>query len=118
MRFFFSEVSMRPSQYSFSVSFALPLHTLMCNGRISAMKVRGKLIWNPKGYGFVESKGLSEDVFIPPEGLNSALDGDLVEVDVYRDRKGLRGRVSSVIERSRLSISGRYIKLRKFGVLE
>ena len=59
------------------------------------MKVRGKLIWNPKGYGFVESKGLSEDVFIPPEGLNSALDGDLVEVDVYRDRKGLRGRVSS-----------------------
>jgi ribonuclease R len=82
------------------------------------MKVRGKLIWNPKGYGFVESKGLSEDVFIPPEGLNSALDGDLVEVDVYRDRKGLRGRVSSVLDRTRLSISGRYIKLRKFGVLE
>ncbi len=80
--------------------------------------ITGKLTWNPKGYAFVDSKDLDEGVFIPPEGLNSALDGDLVEVSVWRDRKGLRGKVASIIQRTRLTISGRYVRMRKFGILE
>ena len=82
------------------------------------MKVRGRLFWNPKGYAFVEEKGALDGVFIPPEGLNSALDGDLVEIDAFRDRKGLRGRVVSILERSSLTVSGRYARSGKHGVLE
>lgn len=78
----------------------------------------GRLTWNPKGYAFVDVKGLDDGVFIPPEAMNSALDGDLVEVSAWRDRKGMRGKVLSIVTQSRRSISGKYVKLRKFGVLE
>ncbi|HVN71139.1 MAG TPA: VacB/RNase II family 3'-5' exoribonuclease, partial [Desulfomonilia bacterium] len=81
-------------------------------------RVTGKLVWNPKGYAFVDADGLAEGVFIPHEGLNSALDGDLVEIGIWRERKGLRGKVISIIKRARLSISGRYVRMRKFGILE
>ena len=80
--------------------------------------ITGKLTWNPKGYAFVDAKGLDDGVFIPPEAMNGALDGDLVEVSVWRDRKGLRGKVVSIITQSRRTISGKYVRLRKFGVLE
>jgi ribonuclease R len=82
------------------------------------MKIKGRLFWNPKGYAFVEPKGSGEGIFIPPEGLNSALDGDSVEVDARPDRKGMRGRVVSILERSSLVVNGRYIRSRKFGILE
>jgi ribonuclease R len=80
--------------------------------------ITGKLTWNPKGYAFVDALGLDDGVFIPPESMNGALDGDLVEVSVWRDRKGLRGKVISIITQSRRTISGKYVRLRKFGVLE
>jgi len=82
------------------------------------MKIRGKLFWNPKGFAFVETRSSSEGFFIPPESLNSALDGDIVEIEAYRDRRGMRGRVIAVLERSDLNISGRFVKSRKTGLIE
>lgn len=84
----------------------------------SKKPMTGRLTWNPKGYAFVDVKGLDDGVFIPPEGMNGALDGDLVEVSAWRDRKGMRGKVISIEAQARRSISGRYVRLRKFGVLE
>jgi ribonuclease R len=78
----------------------------------------GRLTWNPKGYAFVDVKGLADGVFIPPEAMNGALDGDLVEVSAWRDRKGLRGKVISIATQARRNISGKYVRLRKFGILE
>lgn len=82
------------------------------------MKIKGKLFWNPKGFAFVETRSSGEGVFIPPESLNSAFGGDMVEVEAYRDRRGMRGRVISVLERSDLNISGRFVKSRRMGLIE
>lgn len=81
------------------------------------MKKTGRLSWNAKGYAFVACQdGL--DVFVPPGKMGTALDGDLVEVSAERDAKGLRGRVLSVLERAPLTVSGRYRRQKRWGVLE
>jgi ribonuclease R len=82
------------------------------------VKTRGKLFWNPKGFAFVETGSSGGGIFIPPENLNSAFDGDIVEIDAYRDRRGMRGRVISVLERSDLNISGRFVRSRRTGLIE
>ncbi len=81
-------------------------------------RVVGRISWNPRGYAFVDARGLDEGVFVPLEAMNGALPGDLVEVSAWRDRKGLRGKVISIVERTRLSVTGRYVRHRKYGVLE
>jgi ribonuclease R len=83
------------------------------------MKIKGRVRWNPRGYAFVEPEsGHGDDVFVPPEGLFGAIDGDIVEVWAYRDKKGLRGEVLSILQRTRSSISGRYRAMKKGGILE
>ncbi|MCU0575446.1 MAG: VacB/RNase II family 3'-5' exoribonuclease [Desulfobacterota bacterium] len=78
----------------------------------------GRLSWNPKGYAFVDARGRDEGVFVPHEALNSALPGDLVEVSLWHDRRGLRGKVVAIVERARLTVTGRYVRQGKFGILE
>ena len=80
--------------------------------------VVGRLSWNPRGYAFVDAPGMDDGVFVPMEALNSALPGDLVEVNVWHDRRGLRGKVIAIVERTRLTLTGRYIRHRKYGILE
>ena len=82
------------------------------------MRVRGNLSWNPKGFAFVISPGEKPDIFIPPGDLNGALDGDLVEVEAYPDSKGFRGWVISIVERNHQFISGRYRRMKKWGVID
>ncbi|HQP32138.1 MAG TPA: VacB/RNase II family 3'-5' exoribonuclease, partial [Deltaproteobacteria bacterium] len=58
------------------------------------------------------------DVFVPAGDLLSAMDGDIIEVEAFKDRKGLRGRVVSVLTRGTTTISGRYHRAKKWGTLE
>ncbi|MBN2298440.1 MAG: VacB/RNase II family 3'-5' exoribonuclease [Deltaproteobacteria bacterium] len=81
------------------------------------MKIKGKLSWNPKGFAFVESAG-GEDVFVPQESLLGAIDGDIVDVWAYRDRKGLRGEVLTIHLRTSPLVSGRFRTMKKSGMLE
>lgn len=81
------------------------------------MKVTGRVSWNPKGYAFVEPDR-GDDVFVPAEGLSGAIDGDIVEVWAYRDKKGLRGEVLAINRRTRASLTGKYRAMKKMGVLE
>jgi len=81
-------------------------------------RVVGRISWNPRGYAFVDARGLDEGVFVPLEAMNGALPGDLVEVAAWHDRKGLRGKVISIVERTKLSVTGRYVRQREYGVLE
>ena len=83
------------------------------------MKITGRVRWNPKGFAFVEPEdGHGDDVFVPAEGLSGAIDGDIVEVWAYRDRKGMRGEVLAILERTRASVSGKYRAMKKWGILE
>ncbi len=57
---------------------------------------------------FICKEEFAEDVFIPRENLNRALDGDKVQVYVYNRRKGKRpeGEVIEVLERAKTEFVG------------
>jgi ribonuclease R len=80
--------------------------------------VSGRLIGHRDGYGFVVPDvplaGTDLDIFIPPDGMGSALHGDRVEVHVQRSTKGfkgegrLEGRVIQVTERAQKTVVGQF----------
>ena len=80
--------------------------------------VSGRLIGHRDGYGFVVPDsplaGTDLDIFIPPEGMGSALHGDRVEVHFQRSTKGFKGegrmegRVIQVIERAQKTVVGQF----------
>ena len=55
-----------------------------------------------KGVGYVPHEELEQDIEIAPEDLNTALNGDEVEVEIIGRGKGqrARGRVLHVIKRA------------------
>jgi ribonuclease R len=80
--------------------------------------VSGRLIGHRDGYGFVVPDvplaGTDLDIFIPPDGMGSALHGDRVEVHVQRSTKGFRGegrmegRVIQVTDRAQKTVVGQF----------
>jgi ribonuclease R len=80
--------------------------------------VSGRLIGHRDGYGFVVPDvpvaGTDLDIFIPPDGMGSALHGDRVEVHVQRSAQGSRGggrmegRIIQVIERAQKTVVGQF----------
>jgi ribonuclease R len=80
--------------------------------------VSGRLIGHRDGYGFVVPEapveGADLDVFIPPDGMGSALHGDRVKVHVQRSAQGFRGegrmqgRVIQVTERAQKTVVGQF----------
>ena len=65
-----------------------------------------------RGFGFVEpqeKERFKEDIFIPRQMSSNAVDGDLVEVLIDKDKKsskGPEGKVLSIIKRARQHIAG------------
>jgi len=80
--------------------------------------VSGRLIGHRDGYGFVVPDsplaGTVLDIFIPPDGMGSALHGDRVEVHYQRSTKEFKGegrmegRVIQVIERAQKTVVGQF----------
>jgi ribonuclease R len=82
--------------------------------------VSGRLIGHRDGYGFVVPDapvaGSDQDIFIPPDGMNSAMHGDRVEVRVVRSTRGrgpedagrLEGRILRVTERAQRTVVGEF----------
>lgn len=72
--------------------------------------VTGRLSVHHRGFGFVTPEQGGPDIFIPPQGLNIALSGDMVEVGlVEEDERGLSGRVQRVLERGRHEMTGEFV---------
>lgn len=67
---------------------------------------RGRLQVHPRGFAFVTPESGAEDVFIPPDGINAAMHGDLVEIQARPSRKGREGRVLHVLGRGPGMFSG------------
>ncbi|WP_416828477.1 ribonuclease R [Ectobacillus polymachus] len=80
--------------------------------------VRGKVIGHARGFAFVqqEEKGL-DDIFIPPNELNSAMHGDVVLVRVSTEHGGNRkeGTVVRILERGITDVVGTYTESKNFG---
>ena len=74
--------------------------------------VKGILRLHPRGFGFVKAEDstlYTQDIFIPKNFTEGAIDGDTVEVLVNKDvvsEKGPEGRVIHIISRGRTHLAG------------
>ena len=86
--------------------------------------IRGKITLTASGLGFVtpldanpEAEEKVQDIFIPPQFVNSAMNDDIVDVEILPDRdrfptsadRGPAGRVQNVIDRARDTVVGEII---------
>jgi ribonuclease R len=76
--------------------------------------VGGRLIGHRDGYGFVVPDaplaGTDQDIYIPSDGMGSAMNGDRVEVQVLRAKPDGRreGRILSVTDRAQKTVVGQF----------
>ena len=74
--------------------------------------VTGRLDLNREGYGFVRpltpSSGLQQDVFIPADAIEGAMQGDIVQIALLPARSDGRraGRITRIVERRNPTIVG------------
>ena len=69
---------------------------------------QGRLEVTSSGRGFVICDDLEQDIRIPRNGLNTAFDGDLVEVYCFKRKKNgaLEGEIASILERKKTEFVG------------
>ncbi|TJX14269.1 ribonuclease R [Tissierella creatinini] len=83
--------------------------------------VVGKLQGNEKGFGFViPSDKTKDDIFIPAENMNSAMNGDIVVANLTRRQESGRrqeGEIVRILERANDTIIGTFEDNGNFGFL-
>ncbi len=84
----------------------------------SLITIKGDLQLTRKGFGFVTDERTGEDIFIAAQNLNTALPGDLVEVQLFavpRRGKNKEGHITKVLERRMTELVGTYHKSEYYG---
>jgi ribonuclease R/exosome complex exonuclease DIS3/RRP44 len=68
----------------------------------------GKVDIAGRGQGYIIVEDLEEDIYVKSQNLNKALNGDIVEVYVFKRKKGgkTEGEVTKIIERKRTEFVG------------
>lgn len=81
------------------------------------VRVKGIIQLTRKGFGFVTDERTGEEIFIPAQHLNTALDGDLVEVQLFAHSRGKskEGQVVSILKRGHKSWVGTYHRSEYYG---
>ena len=93
------------------------------NGRYSIpegkMLIRGNIRTTGRGFGFLIAEDTDiEDVFVPPENMNSAMNNDEVIVRITRpgnSQKKAEGEIVKVVKRNNATIVGRYEDAKNYG---
>ncbi len=78
----------------------------------------GTFIAHEKGFGFIEIENTPEDVFVAPEYVKTAMNGDTVSFRVIneaRDGKRAEGKIIDVLKRNVKIVVGTYQKSKNFG---
>lgn len=77
----------------------------------------GKIQTSKKGFGFLITENLDEDIYISEENLNFALNGDDVIVKKYKDSSGSKpeGKVVFIVERVNQKVVGTFQATKNFG---
>lgn len=82
-------------------------------------QITGTFRAKEKGFGFFEFEDeTKEDIFIPINCVNGALNGDKVEIDIYKskaDGKKAEGKIVKVIEREKVNVVGIFQRSKDFG---
>lgn len=108
--------------------FRIMLDELLTEGKIEMTK-RGKytkpenealigtFISHPKGFGFVEIEGRTEDLYIPEGRINGAFHNDTVQVALLPGQRGRRqeAEVTKVINHGITTVVGTYEQSKNFG---
>lgn len=90
-------------------------------GKIRAVEgnlLQGIFCGTAKGYGFVRAEGMEEDIFVPENATNGALDKDEVQIQLEEGAAGGRrreGRVVRVLRTANDTIVGTYRKNGSYG---
>ncbi len=108
--------------------FHLMLDELLTEGKVEMTK-RGKyrkpegelligvFISHPKGFGFVEIEGRTEDLYIPESRVNGAFHNDTVQIALLPGQRGKRqeAEVTKIINHGITTIVGTYEQSKNFG---
>ena len=74
---------------------------------------------NEKGFGFVEFESEDmEDVFIPAKSVNGALNGDTVQINIFKPKTKERraeGKIVKILKRDKDTVVGIFQKSKSFG---
>ncbi len=68
--------------------------------------IEGRLTMTRQGYGFVNVYDGGPDVFIPPDAVGPALQGDTVQIRARPSPKGREGHVVGILERRPKEVTG------------
>lgn len=83
----------------------------------SLQLVQGTIQLTRKGFGFVTDERTGEEIFIAAQHLNTALNGDKVEVRLFAVSRGKskEGQVVRILERARKTFVGTYHRSEYYG---
>ncbi len=88
-------------------------------GKKKKQKIIGTFRANEKGFGFVElEEKEKEDIFIPSHFVNTALNGDTVEIKIIvakKAEKRAEGKILKVLKREKELVVGTFQKSKNFG---
>lgn len=88
------------------------------NKKIKEPGILGVLQKHARGFGFVTVEGEDEDIYISSANMNSAMEGDMVEVDLipaYLWEKSKEGIITEIVKRKYNEIVGTLTVNGKFG---
>ena len=80
--------------------------------------ITGTLSKHKRGFGFVITEDNEGDIFIPARSINTAMDGDVVAVDLIPEglwRGKREGIIIKVLERKTTEVVGTFDKSKRFG---
>lgn len=80
--------------------------------------VKGKFIYNERGFGFVETDDDDKDIFIPPNMTFGSMTGDLVRVKITtpaEENHRAEGTIVDIIERKTKVLIGTFQKSKNYG---
>ena len=81
-------------------------------------RIEGIFRANEKGFGFVEIDPEEEDLFIPSGSANGALNGDTVQVVIFKPKEGTKraeAKVVKILKREKETVVGIFQKSKNFG---
>lgn len=80
--------------------------------------VKGKFIYNERGFGFVETDDDDKDIFIPPNMTFGSMTGDIVRVKITtpaEENHRAEGTIVDIIERKTKFLIGTFQKSKNYG---
>ncbi len=80
--------------------------------------ITGTVSKHRRGFGFVVSEAVDDDIFIAAGSMKGAMDGDTVEVELVPDylwRESPEGIITKILRRNTAEVAGTFEKNKKFG---